>query len=874
MNKSKSFHIPLLFFHYLIILFAAMSLHGYFILNQAYFNEVCCDSLKQVSHFYPFLQEAFSNGNFFWSWRYGLGGDVYGQFSYYYTTSPLFWITLLFDLSTLEAIFEFRLVISIGKLFLAMVFMYHLLTYLKRSSTASIIGSFIYGGSLYFTFYSLRYDFMVDGMVWLPLVILGFEKYVQQGHRAFFLTSLFLMLSSNFYLAYMNSIFIGIYVFFTYFSSREVYSIKDFLLYIGRFFGLYFIGLGLAAVAFLPAVYAYLHVDRFYYDVNIPLLFDMEFYKQLPYQLFFFADFTMFIVVMPIITGVVFLYGLFLKNKPFRVRYLFSLFICLLVLFPITYSIFNGFSVIQYRWLYMFVFAVALAISFILDQLVTEPAKKGRLVYFGVILGLLFIGLLVKFELTGFYVRKLDLVFLAFAFAIAALLSLNQFVPRKIVSSGLVLVVLANISLTNHHLFQTFLGDAEKLNDTHQEILENRYVTEDETRVFDFLEQKDSSFYRILWEDVKDWNSPLLYGYRGMGAYNSLLSGDVHLFIKKEYNTLQTNAPSLFSNVDNRLYLETVLGTKYYIVHEENDYVPYGYKKIEQFGGHQIFENQYSLPIGFLYDTVVSRDTFETLHFSERDQLLLHAAVMENVAGVTLPIFDTENLSVNLQRFDEDDVEVENISIKNGLFHAEQGAKVIIPLDRLEGEFETLLDIAIKEVNGNSFTISDGKKYFKSFGDSIYNYPKEHIVINRGSDQQDKIILTLSPGTYDFDRIIVSQNPLEAYEDLIAKKQLEAVTDITFTEESVSGKIDATRNGILFLSVPYSKGWTVTVDGKKVDTYKVNSAFTGVYVTEGEHVFEMKYVTPYFKEGLMISVGTFLLLIFILRKRRRINERG
>src|SRR5690606_25102189 len=93
--------------------------------------------------------------------------------------------------------------------------------YVRRSSTASVLGSLVYGGSVYFTFYSLRYDFMVDGMVWLPLLLLGYERFNRENKSGLFLLTIFIVVSSNFYLAFINSIYLGLYVISRYFTDND-----------------------------------------------------------------------------------------------------------------------------------------------------------------------------------------------------------------------------------------------------------------------------------------------------------------------------------------------------------------------------------------------------------------------------------------------------------------------------------------------------------------------------------------------------------------------------------------------------------------------------------------------------------------------------
>lgn len=69
------------------------------------------------------------------------------------------------------------------------------------------------------------------------------------------------------------------------------------------------------------------------------------------------------------------------------------------------------------------------------------------------------------------------------------------------------------------------------------------------------------------------------------------------------------------------------------------------------------------------------------------------------------------------------------------------------------------------------------------------------------------------------------------------------------------------ENKILMTTIPYSKGWRVSIDGKTVSTTKVLNSLLAVPITKGTHKIDISYQTPYFKIGLLIS---FILLILLV----------
>ena len=71
----------------------------------------------------------------------------------------------------------------------------------------------------------------------------------------------------------------------------------------------------------------------------------------------------------------------------------------------------------------------------------------------------------------------------------------------------------------------------------------------------------------------------------------------------------------------------------------------------------------------------------------------------------------------------------------------------------------------------------------------------------------------------------------------------------------------------MFLSIPYDKAWDVYVDGKKVKPFNMANGFIGIkFEKTGKHTVTMKYVSPYFRLGLLISLVSVSLLIIYEKK--------
>ena len=83
------------------------------------------------------------------------------------------------------------------------------------------------------------------------------------------------------------------------------------------------------------------------------------------------------------------------------------------------------------------------------------------------------------------------------------------------------------------------------------------------------------------------------------------------------------------------------------------------------------------------------------------------------------------------------------------------------------------------------------------------------------------------------------------------------------------------KETLLFFSVPYSSGFSATVNGEKVDIEKVNYGFMAVRVPSGDSKIVFTYETPGFFWGCIISIFSaalfagYLILLKILKIRKK-----
>lgn len=92
------------------------------------------------------------------------------------------------------------------------------------------------------------------------------------------------------------------------------------------------------------------------------------------------------------------------------------------------------------------------------------------------------------------------------------------------------------------------------------------------------------------------------------------------------------------------------------------------------------------------------------------------------------------------------------------------------------------------------------------------------------------------------------------------------------SDTNIIGNISSADGGMLYTSIPFSKGWTVFVDGKKTDIYPIGGGLCGVELGSGKHKIVFKYRTYGFTAGCVMSVIGIVLYIIIVFKRKRMTS--
>jgi len=112
------------------------------------------------------------------------------------------------------------------------------------------------------------------------------------------------------------------------------------------------------------------------------------------------------------------------------------------------------------------------------------------------------------------------------------------------------------------------------------------------------------------------------------------------------------------------------------------------------------------------------------------------------------------------------------------------------------------------------------------------------------------------------------------YEKDLSTLRKDTLSISEHNQNLIRGSITVERSKLLFFSIPYDRGWSAKVDGKKVDILLANIGFVGVLINKGEHKVELDFDPPYLLPGVLVSLGSLASYVFFFLRSRNKKPEG
>lgn len=783
------------------------------------------DMYHQYAPFFSeFRHKLAEGGSLLYSWDIGLGVNFAALYAYY-LASPLNWLLILCPGKYVIEFMTAAIVLRIGLAGLSFT------CYLRKRSGVPDFGACFFGIFYALSGYMAAYSWNImwlDCIVLFPLILLGLEQLVREKKGLLYCISLALSILSNYYISIMICMFMVIY--FAVLMVLDWENFKDgWGKCIGLFAGCSLLAGGLAAVVLLPEIFAlqstasgemsFPQTVESYFSIvdmlarhigNVQVEIGLEHWPNIYCG-----------------TAVLMLFLLYLVCRNISLREK-AVYCSLLLFFLASFSvnvlnfIWHGFhypNSLPARQSFIYI-ALMLTVCFQAYRNLDRFSDRSILAAF---LGA------VSFVLLSQKFREGDeayhfAVFYGAVFFLAVYAGLMVLYRRRGQGErGRKRAALAAL-LT---LFTVCVEAAVNTTCTSVTTTSRTAYTADNEAVETLAASLKGSadFYRIEKTDQRTKNDGAWMHFPSVSLFSSMAHADVTEFMKSLGCEGSTNAYSITGSTP---FVDCLLSVKYAFYPREQSMDRLEY--VQDYQGTYLYANRYALPLGFMIPDIMKNEW----HLN-----------MANPA-------DVHNSLCSL--FDAPDVLQEETGLGNG--------PSLIYTPEESGEYYAF--VSNKQVKSVSLKKGEEK-------DTFDNINRGYLIEVGMVEAGETLAFQNEEGNEDLGIRLYRYN--EAGLEHVYRKLAESPLTLSVWEDDrLKGTVDAGMGGTLFTSIPYDKGWTVTVDGQERQPQELFGAFLGIELEPGSHVIECSYMPEGLKEGMMISLLCAAVLaaaVFISRRRRQ-----
>ncbi|MDF2610933.1 MAG: putative rane protein [Lachnospiraceae bacterium] len=816
--------------------------------------------------------------------KIGMGFDTLTTLNYYAIGDPITLLTVFAKPEDMEGMYKFLILLR----FYLAGFTYISYCFSRKfKGFQTVLGGLIYVFCGFLFYAGTRHPFFINPMIYLPLLILGAEQILAKKKPYLFIIIVFISGISNFYFLYMMTIIAILYGTIRYFTSyKSAYGMWiEFGKVALRSMCYYCLGILMASFLLLPMIAAFFVNGRFDsgYEVNL-LHYTKGYYITMVNSFLapgvYSGYWTQLTYAAITAVGIMIIFR-YKKYLDLRIAFLIT---TLLLMFPAAGYFMNGMSYVSNRWVFGYSFFVALIVTSTYEDMFHFNRIDKVLLALGT---LIYVGL-------GF-IKPNKYIWIATIFLLMTLLVLFYFQDRnynqdtnrristwhvKIANSMIVMVVCSNLVangfLTYHSDYADYVSEYIKAGKV-QDTIEKSAVS--------LIPQiPDTSFYRIETYGDSKYNEALTVGYYDVASYYSVTDGGVTDYLKG-LELLNHRTAFRFDDLDQRTILDALASVKYVVTSNKKS-VPYGYKLIleEKNDGkrYYLYENQYPLPIGYTYSRFISEDTYEQLSPVEKQEIMLDAIVLNSDGNISKEMLLNE-ADINLQTIQ---LETE-LELGEGMTYDGEVLKVTKEETKLRVYFNGI-ENSETYVRMENFHINQTKYYginLKAKGDKgaakNFNvrakrnnayFGKDDFLIHLGSSEEAMMYCDITfhdTGKFHLENISAYCLPMANYEEKVTALQEFVLENVIVGQNKISGTLNLTKDRILCLSIPYSKGWTAYVDGEETELLKANVMYMALPLQEGGHEIQLIYRTPYLNAGILLSGMSWIIFfgfLFVTKK--------
>ncbi len=807
-------------------------------------------SLLQIDFFHqyaPMLGELFDrvkNGsNLLYSFYSGLGLPLFRNF-FNYLSSPFNIIIFLFKRSQLLTAFSF--IIGLKATFSAVSMSYYLTKKFDKKNIFIPI-SLLYGFSAYFIAYYWNIMWL-DGMVFLPLIILSIENIIDKDKYLMYIFSLSLMLIANYFIGYMICLFSVLYFIAYFILKNNKFNIKSILKSGLKFAGASLLAGGIAAFSLLPM---FLGMQSISATADLWPKWQYYSFTFLEFLANHFSGVGRTVLASDVsnapnisigIIGIA-LFFLFILNDKIKLKtkivYL-SLWLVFLLAFlvPQLDFIWHAFHIpndLPYRYSFLYSFIMIIISAYSLYNIKEVKFKCVNLVFVLLMLSVSFLYFF-NYKNISKSMILLNILILTLYYILYLMYKLVPQVNKKIPYLIIFLVILECTITINHN------WDNDQLKSN---FYDNYNETQEMITYVNKLE--NGAPYRIEQIDTLTLNDQAWYGYYGQGLFTSMAYEDLAV--------LQNNL-GIPGNYINSYY------------YKQNTPIYDLMFNIKYFVGNTIDINRYELI--YNQDGIL---TFKSLFKSNLFYAVNNEVVNWNY-NYSDPIY-IQNDFINKSTGIKDVFEAMPFANKKNIYkdNDEQIYKYTFnnPGDNMYFYINNSVDFII--IDSNLYYKKENDDYYNNIGEliegiNIYELKSldENYIINTRTEEKTYDIY-VGYSNYSYDDFFAYYINNEKFNAAVKILNNEPIKVTSFKESKIQTEVNLKEKKTIFTSIPFDKGWKVYVDGEKIETTSIADSLLAFELDPGFHEITLKFFPYGMKIGIITSISS-LIIVFVYKKKK------
>lgn len=825
-------------------------------------------TLMYLGDYFRTIIQTIFNGNLsfpMYDFNIGFGESIIPVLNFYGLGDPLTFLSALVPKVYTEKLYTILIFL---RLYLAGITFSLYCFKLKNQCNYTLIGTLTYVFCGFSLFSAVRHPFFINPMIHLPLLCIGIENILKNKFSKIFIVEIFLIAISGFYFLYMLTIIGLVYGLIRFTFQNKKTTIKFSKIFFNGFFS-YICGLGMSCMILLPSIYGFLNSTRTTNGITIKRLL---FYPVNRY----FDIFTKTIAMpahwdylgMTGISLICIMIMTFSQKKKYNSLKFFLGLAIIFTLVPLFGYIMNGFGYISNRWSFAFSFLASYIVVTTLPELFVLNQKKQA-----ICLGIIMIyGLITFFNNKNINIYNLTGLSMLLLYSILLFSNIGRNVKlQKIFYEIITIIVVLNLSLNGKLLYSSSFNNYVSKFKTSNKTLVETVISTDKN-----IEEIRNSPYRIEGDILGNQNIPMLLKLKGTSIYFSMINSNLSKFLQELEISPSMAQSYRVSGLDNRTVIESLLSVRYYYS-AKNDKVPYGFNNTSNIP--DVYINEYALPMMFLYNAFIPKSYFDKLSSLDKQEALLQGIVVDDsfpVDGFIQKqcVFNNKKTNFTLKfkdtAFENNKIKVEKAKGKIFVrFKSEINSEMYLRLNNLyiEPDSTEVFYINVETPNISKRLCIRGNQSDLYFG-------RKNYLTNLGYyEKEEEVVITLTfpnKGEYNLDKFEVYAYPMDTYVENVTELQEDSIKNVEFFQNGFESTINEQEDKILFVNIPYDKGWKVFIDNKPSQVHSANIGFMAIPVSKGFHHIRFSYTTPGLYMGTiitLISLIIFLLVIILYKKK-------